>query len=103
MRHRHHQVQRDRLLQLVERVELQLLDAIAVLERVEQYLDFPACAVPVDEFSRLLDRIDWPVGQQSPLHGLDALRCVDFAGPHHSGPTTPSMPSGSEVHSTRNS
>lgn len=71
--------------ELVHRIELQLLDAAAVLERVEQYLDFPARAVPVDELDRLFWRLHQPVAQQSPLHGLDARGHIDFAGQHHAG------------------
>lgn len=67
-------------MQLPGVTELELFHLQAHLEYREEHLDLPACAVPVDQLTRLLQRGGFPVGQQPPDHGLAACGGVDFRG-----------------------
>ena len=49
---------------------------------MEEHLDLPACAVPLDELAGLLQCVRRPVRQQPPAHGLVARGGTDFAGHH---------------------
>ena len=49
---------------------------------MEEHLDLPTGAVPLDEFLHLLQRRGIPIGQQSPAHRFFTLGRIDFAGHH---------------------
>jgi hypothetical protein len=70
--------QRQRTLEAVDGAQLQGLDFAAVLENVEEYLDFSLRPGPVDQFDYLLMRAGLPDRQQSPLNGFGAGWCLHF-------------------------
>jgi len=61
-----------------DRAQLLCLDAASVLQHVEPNLDFPARAVPVNEFGGLLQRRRFAVSQQAPFDRLHTGGCVEF-------------------------
>src|SRR5471032_1233182 len=81
---RYHQVQRQCTLDTLDGAQLQLLNAAAILQHVEQHFDFPARPVPVDQFADCSRVGGDTVGQQTPFDRLDAGRSAIFAG-HDAG------------------
>ena len=81
-----HEVQCDGTLQTSDGSQLQSLNAAAVLEDVEEDLDFPACAIPVNQFRHLFERLGGAIGQQAPLDRATAGRWIDLLGHHTGGP-----------------
>jgi len=74
----HYQEQRQSAFESFDRAQLQGLDATSVLQHIEQNLDLPARAVPVNEFGGLLQRRRFAVSQQAPFDRLETGGCVEF-------------------------
>ena len=87
---RHHQVQRDRPLQLVRTNRAAAARSAAVLSVWNNSSISQRARYQSDELDRLFGRLDQPVGQQPPLRGLDARGRIDFARQHHAGGPCPS-------------
>src|SRR5260370_17120147 len=78
----HHKKQRQCTLESINRAQLQLFDLTAVLQNVEQDLDFPSRPIPLDKFDRFIQRGSRTVGQQTPFDRLNAGRRVKLARNH---------------------
>lgn len=65
---------------------LQVGDSAAVLQHIEQHLDFPSCPMPVDEFRHCFKTSGLPIGQEPPFDWLDSLGRIHFARHQESHP-----------------
>ncbi len=77
---RHDHVDGQGQFELADMFELQGFDPAAVLEHVEEGLDLPAAAIPVDQFDDGVEGRCASVRQQPPLHRLDPSGRMAFPG-----------------------
>ena len=76
---RHHHVNRQGQLDLVDMPQLQGFYPTAILEDMEKYFNFPPRAIPVDQFCDRFKAFGLAIGHQAPFNGLDAVRCPILA------------------------
>ena len=75
-----HQIHRQCQFQLGDAALLQRFNPATILEHMEEGLDFPAAAIPVDQLDHGFKAFGRPVGQQTPFHRFATGRGVDFPG-----------------------
>lgn len=75
----HHEVQCQGAFNAFDSAQLQRLDPAGILEYVKQDLDFPPCAVPVDQLGGVRRRVGAAIGQQPSFDRFLTSRGVVFA------------------------